>query len=105
MFENDVHVGGFAENAHVGQHAVIHQVVRAVSIAAIFLALEFTPLRFFDFAGDGGNDDIAFQSHARALQRFHGVGVADQRALHVVDAEAIDESVFDHGVAACSRCR
>ncbi len=94
MFENDVHVGGLAENTHVGQHSVIHEIMRAVSIAAVFFALEFTPLRFFDFAGDGGNDDIAFQAHAGALQRFHGVGVADQRALHVVDAEAVDETVL-----------
>ena len=98
MFENDTHVGGLAENAHVGQHAMIDEIVRAVSVTAVFFAFEFTPLRFFDFAGDGGDDDISFQAHTRALQRFHGIGVADERALHVVDAETVDETVFDDGV-------
>ncbi len=61
MFENDLHVGGLAENAHVGQHAVVHQVVRAHSVAAVFSAMEFSPLRFFDFPCDRGDDDVAFQ--------------------------------------------
>src|SRR5260370_15589781 len=92
-----MHVGGLAENAHVGQDSVIHEVVRAVSIAAVLFAFKFTPLRFFDFAGDGGNDDISPHAHSRALQRFHGVGIADKRSLHVVDAAAVDETVFDDG--------
>ena len=29
MFEHHVHVRGLAQNAHVRQHAVIYQVVRA----------------------------------------------------------------------------
>ncbi len=95
MFEHDMRVGGLAENAHIGQDAVIDEVVGAVSVAAIFFALEIAPLRFFDFAGDGGNDHVALQADARALQGFHGMGVADERAFHVVDAEAVDESVLD----------
>ena len=38
------------------------------------------------------------QANAGALQRFHGVDVADERALHVVDAEAVDEPAFNHGL-------
>src|SRR4029077_13073766 len=98
MFEYDTHVGGLAENTHVGQHAMIDEIVRAVSVTAVFFAFEFTPLRFFDFAGDGGDDDVAFQAHTGALERFHGVGVTDQRTLHVVDAEAVDKTVFDDSV-------
>ena len=103
MFEHNVHVGGLAENAHVGQDAVIDQIMGAVSVAAIFFALEISPLRFFDFAGDGGNNDVALQADARALQGFQGVRVADERAFHVVDAEAVDESVFDDGVRLVAR--
>src|SRR5690242_1693310 len=68
MLENDVSVGRFAEDAHVGQDAVIYQIVRAISVAAIFLALEVSPLRFFDFSCDGCNDHIAFETHTRTLQ-------------------------------------
>ena len=88
------HVGRLTEDAHVGQDAVIHQVVRAVSIATIFFALEIAPLRFFDFARNGSDDHVALQPHTSALQGLHGMGVADQRAFHVVNAEAVDESVL-----------
>ena len=98
MFENDPHVGRLAENAHVGQHTVIHQIVCAAAIATVFLAAKFTPLRSFDFTGDRGDDDISFQAHTRPLQRSDGIGVTDERALHVVNAEAVDETVFDYSV-------
>ena len=98
VFEHHMRVGRLAQDAHVRQDAVVDQVVRAESVAAIFLAFEFAPLGLFDFAGNGGDDDVALQLDARALQRLHSVRVADQRALHVVNAEAVDESVLHHGV-------
>ena len=98
MLEHDMHVRWLAENTHVGQHSVIYQVMCAASVAAVFLALEFPPLRFLNFAGDGSDDDVPFQTHAGALQRFHGVGVTDQRAFHVVDTESVDETIFDNGL-------
>ena len=67
VFEHNMHVGRLAEDAHVGQHAVIDEVMRAASVAAIFLASEFSPLCLFDFAGDGCDDDVALQANARAL--------------------------------------
>jgi len=94
MFEHNMCVGRLTEDAHIRQDAVIHQVVRAVSITTIFYALEIAPLRFFDFARNGSNDHVALQAHTSALQGLHGMGVADERAFHVVDAEAVDESVL-----------
>src|SRR5258705_8784630 len=67
----------------------------AISVAAVFLAFEFAPLRLFDFASDGRDDYVTLQPHARTLQGFHRLGVADESAFHVVDPEAVDESVFD----------
>ncbi len=98
VFEDNAHVGRLAKDAHVRQHAVFDQVVRAASVAAVFFAPEFATLRLFDFARNGRDDDVAFQSYSGALQGFHGVGVADERAFHVVDAEAVNESVFDNGM-------
>src|SRR6266850_2402835 len=98
MFEHDAHVGGLAKDAHVRQYAVVDEVVGAVPVTAVFLAFEFTPLRLFDFAGNGSDDDVALQAYAGVLQRSHGIGVANKRAFHVVDAEAVNESVFDNGM-------
>src|SRR5438874_12748574 len=70
MFEHKLHIGGLAENAHVGQHAVVYEIVRSRSIAAVLLALEFGPLRFFDLTGDGGDEDVALQLDSGALKRL-----------------------------------
>src|SRR5690242_9640445 len=44
VFEHHVHIGRLAKNAHVWEDAVIHEVMSAEPIAAIFLSLELTPL-------------------------------------------------------------
>src|SRR5215467_16353424 len=77
MIEHHTHIRWLAENALVRKHSMIHQIVCAEAVAAIFLALVFAPLRFLDFASDGGNNDIAFQFDSRALQGLDGVGVTN----------------------------
>src|SRR2546429_26272 len=98
MFEDNAHVGRFAEDAHIGQHAVVDKVVGTVTVAAVFLAFELAPLRFLNFTRNGSDDDIALKPHTGALQRFNSVRVADERAFHVVDAESVNEPVFDNGM-------
>src|SRR5579862_6309358 len=101
--ENNLHVGGLAQDAHVGQDAVIDHVVRAGAVAAILLADKFIrPLRFFDFAADGSDEHVAIELDASALDGFNRLGVADQRAFHVVNAEAVDKGfiagpIFEDG--------
>src|SRR5437588_12135182 len=93
MLEDDVHVGWFAQDAHVGQNAVIHQVMSAKSVSAKFFALELSPLGLFNLTRHCGNDDVALQANAGTLQSFHRVCVANEGSLHVVDAKAIQESL------------
>ena len=81
-----------------GSNAVVHHVVRAGSVAAIFFADKFVaPLRLFDFADDRGDQTSAIKLHAGALHGFHGLRVADECTLHVVNAEAVDHSIFQDG--------
>src|ERR1700758_1189062 len=94
MLQHDMHVSGLAQNAHIGQHTMIDKVVRTTPVAAVFLAFEFSPLRLFDLTSNGGDNDVALQSNSGALQRLHGMRVADERALHVVNTEPVDEAVF-----------
>ena len=97
MSKNELHVGRLAQDAHVGQDAVVHKMVRANAIAAIFLADELVaPLRFFDFAGDGGDGYVAIKFDSGAHQRLDGLRVANQRAFHVVNAETVNQSVANH---------
>ena len=98
MLQHQLHVGGLAQDAHVGQDAVIHQIVRSRAVAAIFFALKFAPLRFLDLAANRAENDVALQLDPGFQQRFHRVHVAHQRAFHVVNAEAVDHAVFDDGV-------
>ena len=77
---------------------MIHQVMSAEAIAAIFLPSELAPLRFFDFASDGGDDHIALEPHSRTHQRFHSMRVTDECALHVVDTETIDHAILHYGL-------
>ena len=53
---------------------------------------------FFDFASDGCNNHVALQAYTRALQGLHRVRVTDERAFHVVDTEAVNESILDDRV-------
>src|SRR5262249_24816463 len=98
MFEDNAEVGGLAENAHVGKYAMVNEIVSAEAIAAIFLALVLAPLRLFDFARYRSDDHVALEPDSCALQRFHGMGVTHQRALHVVDAQAINDAVLHNGM-------
>src|ERR1700758_5219604 len=98
MLEDNVHVGWLPEDAHVGQNAVIHEVMSAKSVSAIFFALELSPLGLFNLARHCGNDDVALQANAGTLQGFHRLGVANQGSLHVVNAKAIQESLSHHSV-------
>src|SRR6266852_1579120 len=98
MLQHHAHVRRLTENADVGEHAVVYQVVRAAAVPAIFSALVLAPLRLFDFPGDARNDHVAFEFHAGALQRFDRLRVTNERTLHVVNTEAEDHSVFDHGM-------
>ena len=99
MSEHELHVGRFTEDAHIGKDAVIDQMVRADSIAAIFLADKFiAPLRFFDFAHHSRDEDISLQANPRTHQRPEGLHVADERTLHVVNAETIDHAFADNGI-------
>src|SRR5580698_2736353 len=98
MFENNLHVGGLAQDANIRQHTVIHQIVRTHAVAAILAPAELSPLCFFDFSSDGGKDNVTLKLYTRALQGLHSIGIADQRALHVVDAEAVNHSILNHCV-------
>jgi len=93
-----LHVRGLAEDAHVRQNAVIDEVMRAHAVAAKFLADEFiAPLRLLNFADDGGDGDVSFELYAGAHQSLHRLRVADQRAFHVVDAQAVNHLVANDG--------
>src|SRR5260370_28840744 len=77
---------------------MIYEVVRAVAVAAIFLALVLAPLRFLDFSRDRRDDYIPFKLHTGSLQRLDCLGVANQRAFHVVAAETENDTVLDDGL-------
>ena len=94
MFEHQFHVRRLAQDAHVRQNAVIDQIMRAESVAAIFLAFKIPPLGFFDFAGHRGNDEVALESDSGFLQGFQRAHVAGERAFHVVNTETVNKSVF-----------
>ena len=98
VFENDAHVGGLAEDAHIRKHAAVNEVMRAKTVAPIFFALVFAPLCLFDFASHRGDDDVALEPDACALERFDGVCITNKRALHVVDPQPVDDAILDHGV-------
>src|SRR5579863_774462 len=96
MLENDLHVGRFAQDANVRQDSVVHQVMGADTVAAVLSAAKFFPLRFFNLASNRRKNDIALKSYSRSLQCLYRVGITNQRALHVVNAEAVNHSVLDH---------
>src|SRR5712664_992349 len=98
MLQHDVHFCRLAEDAHVREHTVIHQVVRAIAVATIFLALVLAPLRFLDFAGDGRYDHVALELHASAVQRPDRMRVTNECAFHVVDAKAVNDTLLNDGV-------
>src|SRR5258708_34388577 len=77
---------------------MIDEIVRAVAVAAIFLAFVLAPLRFLDFSGDRRDDYVTLELHAGALQSFNGLRIANERAFHVVNAEAVDKTVLVHAV-------
>src|SRR5260370_3014240 len=74
------------------------EIVRAEAVAAIFLAFVLAPLRFLDFSGDRRDDYVTPELHAGALQRFNGLRITNERAFHVVDAKAVNDTVLNHGV-------
>ena len=95
--QDKLHVGWLSQDAHVRDNTVVDQVVAAHSVAAVLLAHKVVaPLGFFNLAGHRRDDDVALEFHPGALQRLGGLDVADQRALHVVDTQAIDGPVLDH---------
>src|SRR5208282_1982089 len=49
MFEDDLHVGGFAQDANVREHSVVDQVMRPHAISAVLAPAEFFPLRLLNF--------------------------------------------------------
>src|SRR5581483_1912508 len=67
VFEHKLHVGGFAKNAHVGQHAVVHQVMRSHPVASVLLACIFAPLGFLNLADNCGQHHVTFEPHAGTL--------------------------------------
>ena len=96
MLEHDVHVRGLTQDAHIRQDAVVDQIVGSEPVAAIFLAFKLAPLRLFDLARNRGDDYVPFELHSRAQQSLDRMRVANQGALHVVDAEAVDEAISYH---------
>ena len=90
--------GGLADDAHIGHHAVVHQIARADAGAAILFAVEAADLGLFDLADHAGDDQIALELHAGFLQRRHRFDVAGKRRLHVDQAAAVDAVVVDHGL-------
>src|SRR5216684_2258898 len=72
--------------------------MRSYTIAPVFTTTEFFPLSLLDLPGDGGKNHIALELHTRLLQRSYSVRVTHERALHVVNAEAVDHAALDHGV-------
>src|ERR1700686_3747691 len=98
MFENYLHIRGFAQSANVGQHSMVHQIMCARAVASILAPAKFPPLCLFDFPSYSRQNYIPLKSDSSALQSLHRMGVADQRAFHVVDAEAINHAVFDHSI-------
>src|SRR5260370_11535908 len=98
VLQHHVHVRGLAENAHVRHHAMIYKVGRAAAVASRFPALVLAPLRFLDFSRDRRDDYVALKLHTGALQPLDCLGVANQRAFHVVDAETVYDTVLDDGV-------
>ena len=65
-------------------------------VAAILSAFKLAPLRLFDFARHRGDDYVPFELQSRAQQSLDRMGVANQGALHVVDAESVDEAISYH---------
>src|ERR1700730_920189 len=98
MLKHYVHIRGLTQDAHIGEHSVIYQVVCAHPVTAILFSLELAPLCLLDLSGNGRNDHITPKLDFRALQGLDRVGVADQRPFHVVNAQAIEKSIFDDGL-------
>src|SRR5689334_3815388 len=74
---------------------MIYEVMSAEPIASILFPFELAPLRFFNFADNGGDDHIALQLYSGALKGLDCVRVANQCALHVVNAEAVNQAILD----------
>src|SRR5262249_14030300 len=93
--EHELSLGRLAEDAHVGDAAVRHEVAAAGRVAAILGPLRLAPLRLLDLAAHRGDQDVAPETHTRVLQRAHRLDVAPERALHVRDAEPEQPPVLD----------
>ena len=99
MAEDQLQVGWFAENAHIREHAVVHKMMRAHTVAAKLLAHKLVaPLRFFDFADYRSDEHVALKLYSGTFERLHGVRVTDQRTLHIVNAQPVDQAVSDDGL-------
>src|SRR5207244_1988558 len=75
MSEDDLALGGLAEDAHVGDAAVRDEVARAGRVAAVLRALGLALLGLLDLAADGRDQNVACQSHTRVLQRSHSLDI------------------------------
>jgi hypothetical protein len=91
--EDELVLGGLAEDAHIGDAAVRNEIPRTGRITAVLGALRVTLLRLLDLACNGGDDDVPAQPYTRVLQHAHRLEVARDRALHVRDAESVDPPV------------
>ena len=67
MFQHHVCVRGLSENAHVGKHTVVDQVMRPVPVTAVLFALVLAPLGLLDFTRNGGYDYISLKLNSGTL--------------------------------------
>jgi hypothetical protein len=93
--EDDLRLGRFAQDAHVGHAAMGHEVTRAGGVPAELGALCVPVLRLLDLAGDGRDHHVATKRHPGVRERAERLHVARERALHVRDSEPVEPSVLD----------
>src|SRR5947207_6561912 len=93
--EDNLPLGGLAEDAHVGDAAVGDEIARAGRVAAVFGPLRVPVLRLLDLAADRGHEDVAAKGDAVVGKRAQRLDVAGERALHVRDPEAVEPALPD----------
>ena len=96
--EHELALRRLADDAHVGDAAVPHEMARACRIAPVFSALRIAPLRLLDLATDRRDHHVTLQGDPGVAERTQRLDVAGQRALHIRDPEPVEAAVFDERV-------
>ena len=98
MAENHPHLRGLADDRHVGATAVGGQIAGAAAASPVVLALVMVDRAHLDLTAHRPDGDVSLELDSRVLDGVEGLDVAGDRALHVVDAQAVYPFLARRGV-------